>query len=617
VSYVSGNYQIELWLRYSEFDGYGPFTIYVMLNETYHYNQTESLNINILGLTTSQIESPIQDQTYDSDEILTIVLSYDDSIKSVPIDIANIQWKVGLGGTLSNENVSFNVVSENYEIELWLSSVEFDEYGSFIIYFELNKANYYNNTESLALNILGLTTSQIDNPSQDQTFYSNETLLIELSFDDFIKGIPILGATIEWKVGNMGNYSNAGVSYPGTGNYEISILLSLPDFDGHGPFTIYINLNKTNYYNQTESLNFNVIGLTSISIVNITQYQQQLSLNGSIYEAQAGENMTIYANFINLYPNKVIIGAVGILTFNGEDYMSFGNLNGTFGWEINAYLLPFGLYNFSITFNKTFHENSTSLYEVRVNNLIAKIRSIQKPVEVRQGDSFDLTLELYYELYNEFAINNANISLIIDFGPSTSIKYSLTNSSGIAHYKIAVPDNAIRIIITAFYSGNGTYTSASLEITDIELIPVEEGGIPFGILIFIIIGSSLGVVLISVIILKKKAKKKNLVPEKEVPVKPESKTTEKSKLTSTEEIKEKIVEVSKTESAGEPKEKIVETSKPVSMDETKEKKNEHSKPTSTGENIEKTIETPKSTSSEKKKVKKVKKAEKSKSKKAK
>jgi len=598
VTYVSGNYQIVLWLSYSEFNGYGPFTIYLMLNKTYYYNQTESLNINILGLTSSQIDSPTQDQTYDSDVILTIVLSYDDSVKSVPIDNANILWKVGLGGTLSSENVSYNAVSENFDIILWLSSNEFTGYGSFIIYFELNNTNYYNNTETLSLSILGLTLSQIDNPSQDQTFYSNETLLIELSFDDNIKGIPVLNAAIEWKVGIMGIYSSVGVSYPGTGNYIISILLSSPEFDGHGPFTIYITLNKTSYYNQTESLNINLIGFTSISIINITQYQQQLSLNSSIYEAQAGENMTVYANFINEYPNKVIIGAVGILTFNGEDYMSLGDLNGVFEWEINAYQLSNGLYNFNISFNKTFYENSTRIFEFRINNLIAKIRSIQRPVEVRQGDSFDLTLELYYELFDEYAINNANISLIIDFGLSTSIKYTLTDSSGIAHYRIDVPDNAIRINITAFYSGNGTYTSASLEITDIELIPVEEGGIPFGILIIIIIGSSLGVVLTSVIILKKKAKKKSLIPEKEVSVKPESKTTEKSKPTSTEEIKEKITEASKTESAEEPKEKMVETSKPVSTEENKEK----------------TIETPKSTSTKKKKVKK---AEKSKSKKAK
>ncbi|MFX1495020.1 MAG: hypothetical protein ACFFBZ_12110 [Promethearchaeota archaeon] len=601
VTYVSGNYQIELWLRNSEFDGYGPFTIYMILNKTYYYNQTKLLNFTILGLTSSQVESPAQDQTYDSDEIVIIVLSFDDIVKNIPIDTANIQWKVGILGTLSNENVSYNAVSENFEIELWLRHSEFDGYGPFIIYIELNKTNYYNRTESLNLSILGLTAKHIDHPSPDQTFYSNETLIIELSFDDYIKGIPIIDATIEWKVGITGIFSNIGVSYPGTGNYEISILLSSPEFDGHGPFTIYISLNKTYYYNQTESLNFILIGLTSINIINITQYNQLISLNGSIYEAQAGENMTVYANFINDYPNKIITGAIGILNFNGEDYMSFGNIDGIYDWEINTNSLPFGLYNFSITFNKIYYENSTKIYQFRINNLIAKIKSIQKPDNVKQGDSFDISLKLYYELYDEYPINNANISLVVDFGISISFMDAFTNSSGITSFIIDVPKDAIRIIITASYSGNGTYTSASLEITDIELILVEDGTFPLENLLLIIIGVSIGVVLTGVLILRKRKKKKKLLAKDEEPVKPKS----------VEEPKKKIIEASRTPSTEDTKETSNKKPKPASPEINKEKITEESEPISVEDTKENTNKTVKPVSTEKKKAKK---AEKSKNK---
>jgi len=598
VTYVSGDYQIELWLRHSKFDGYGPFTIYFMLNRTHYYNQTESLNFIILGLTSSQVESPAQDQTYDSDEIVIVVLSFDDIVKNIPIDTANIQWKVGILGTLSNENVSYNAVSENFEIELWLRSSKFDGYGPFTIYIELNKTNYHNSTESLNLSILGLTAKQIDRPSPDQTFYSNETLIIELSFDDYIKGIPITDATIEWKVGITGIYSNAGVSYPGTGNYEISILLSSPELDGHGPFTIYISLNKIHYYNQTESLNINLIGLTSINIINITQYNQLISLNGSIYEAQAGENMTVYANFINDYPNKIITGAIGILTFNGEDYMSFGNIDGIYAWEINTNSLTFGLYNFNITFNKIYYENSTNLYEFKVNNLIAKIKSIQKPGHVRQGDSFDISLKLYYELYEEYPINNANLSLMVDFGISISFMDAFTNSSGITSYKINVPKDAIRIIITASYSGNGTYTSASLKITDIELIFVEDGTFPLETLLLIIIGVSIGVILTGVLIFMKKKKKKKLLAKDEVPVNPKS----------VEGTKEKIIEASKPPSTEDTKEISNETPKPTSREINREKITEESEPISIEDTKESADETLKPVSTEKKKVKKAKKS---------
>ncbi|MFX1588905.1 MAG: hypothetical protein ACFFC1_12165, partial [Promethearchaeota archaeon] len=541
VTYNTGNYEIELWLRASEFDGYGPFTIYFMLNKTNYYNQTESLNINILGLSISQIDSPAQDQTYDSDAILTIVVSFDDLMKVLPIDSANIQWKVGVGSSYSSTNVTYN--TGNYEIELWLRASEFDGYGPFTIYFMLNKTNYYNQTESLNIIILGLTTAQIDSPAQDQTYDSDAILTIVVSFDDSVKSLPITSADIQWKVGIGGSYSSTNVTYT-TGNYEIELWLRHSEFDGYGPFTIYFMLNKTYYYNQTEFLNINVIGLTSINIMNITQYNQLLSLNGSIYEGQAGENMTIYANFINDYPYKLITGAIGILTFNGIDYMSMGNIDGIYEWEINTSSLPFGIYNFNITFNKTYYENSTKIYNFRLNNLIAKIKSIQQPLSVKQGNSFDLSLKLYFELYQEYPIHYANLTITIDFGTSSSFLYAFTNTSGITNYKIAVPINAIRIIITASYSGNGTYTPASLEITDIQLIPLEDEKFPLGILLLFVIVGTIGVALPGILIVRKKLKKKKLLTKEEIPVKEKP----------MKENKGKFSEISKPESHDEKKE---------------------------------------------------------------
>ena len=152
--------------------------------------------------------------------IIIIVLSFDDLVKSTPIDSADIRWKVGVGGSYFVTNITFN--AGNYEVELWLRHSEFEGYGSFTIYLMINKTHYYNQTETLDINIIGLTVSNIDSPAQDQTFYSNETLLLELSFDDSVKATPISGAQIEWKVGNTGTYTSIGVSYPGTGNYPLA-----------------------------------------------------------------------------------------------------------------------------------------------------------------------------------------------------------------------------------------------------------------------------------------------------------------------------------------------------------------------------------------------------------
>jgi hypothetical protein len=415
-------------------------------------------------------------------------------------------------GTYSSINVSY--VGGNYQIELWLRYSEFDGYGPFTLYFMLNKTNYHNQTQTLDINILGLSIFQIDNPISDETFYSNETLTIELSYDDFIKGVPIIGAVIQWKVGLMGTYSNINVSYA-SGNYQIELWLRHSLFDGFGPFTLYFLLNKTHYYNQTGSLNVNLIGLTSINIINITQYNQSISLNGSIYEAQAGANLTLFANFINDYPHKIITNAIGILTFNGEDYISLGGTNGIYGWEINTISLVFGVYDFNITFIKENYENITKVYNFRINNLIAKIEALEKPISVKQGASFSLSLKLYYELYDEYSISNANLSIRIDFGTSTSFQYLFTNASGMSSFEINVPTNALIINITAYYPGNGTYTSASLEISDIVLIPLQDDD-SFPLLPLIVLSAAIFSILAGAIFIRSRSKKKKASIKAEV-----------------------------------------------------------------------------------------------------
>jgi len=395
VTYASGDYQIEVWLSYSEFDGYGPFTIYIILNKTNYYNQTESLNINILGLTASQIDSPAQDQTYDSDEIVTIALSYDDSVKSIPINNADIQWKVGLGGTYSSANVTY--VSGNYQIELWLSYSEFDEYGSFIIYLMLNKTSYYNQTESLNINILGLSISQIDSPAQDQTYNSDEIVTIILSYDDSIKSIPIDNADVQWKVGLGGIYSGVNVTYV-SGNYQIELWLSYSEFDGYGSFTIYIMLNKTNYYNQTESLNINILGLTASQIDSPAQDQTYNS----------DEIVTIVLSYDDIVKDIPINVTYVAGDYQIELWLSYSELDG-YG--------PFTIY---MMLNKTFYNNQTESLNINILGLTTS--QIDSPSQDQTYDSDEIvTIVLSYDdPVKSISIDNADIQWKVGLGGSYS-----------------------------------------------------------------------------------------------------------------------------------------------------------------------------------------------------
>ena len=72
--------------------------------------------------------------------------------------------------------------------------------------------------------------------------------------------------------------------------------------------------------NQSEEINIKLFGLTSLNLINLTEYNIIISLNGTIYEAYTGQNITIYANFVCLYPYSLIKGALGLLKFNGIFY---------------------------------------------------------------------------------------------------------------------------------------------------------------------------------------------------------------------------------------------------------------------------------------------------------
>ncbi|MHA1336545.1 MAG: hypothetical protein ACTSPW_12470 [Promethearchaeota archaeon] len=155
------------------------------------------------------------------------------------------------------------------------------------------------------------------------------------------------------------SFSNTNVSFISGTGWRIRIWLSNPAFDGYGPFTIRIDMNKTNYYNSTELLNIRVIGLTNLELINLTQYNQLVRLNDSVYEAFLGDNITIYADFRNVMLNSLISGALGNVSFNGKNYINTTDDNGIYSWEINTSSLSAGRYSFTLTFNKTYYYNKS------------------------------------------------------------------------------------------------------------------------------------------------------------------------------------------------------------------------------------------------------------------
>ncbi|KKN35371.1 hypothetical protein LCGC14_0784240, partial [marine sediment metagenome] len=103
-----------------------------------------------------------------------------------------------------------------------------------------------------------------------------------------------------------------------------------------------------------------VIGIMSYKIINLTQFDQPIILNGTIYEVYLGENITICLTLLDFHTNEIITGAFGNLTFNNKSFTySDVNNDGLYFWEINTNQLSVGRYNLSITFSDINHQQIT------------------------------------------------------------------------------------------------------------------------------------------------------------------------------------------------------------------------------------------------------------------
>ena len=211
---------------------------------------TGTFNINITGLSTANIVGPAQ-TNYDSIEFFTIVLYFNNTMNGTSIKGATVTWSLSPGGPFVSTNVS--ETAGVYSIEIWVRDAMFDDYGNFTFYIRLNQTYYYNKSVTFEIKITGLTTSNIDTPTQYQIFDSDILLSVILSFNDSVKGIRIQSANISWSLSIAGPFVFTNVT-ENAGVYNISLWLRDPMFALYGNFSLYIRLNKSYHYNGTQTL---------------------------------------------------------------------------------------------------------------------------------------------------------------------------------------------------------------------------------------------------------------------------------------------------------------------------------------------------------------------------
>ena len=267
IDFGNGYYNITVNCSDSIFTNYGPYTIEVDMNKSYHYNQTDSFNINITGKTALTISKWPNKLFYYSDEIFNITAYFNDTSRNQGINQSIIIVEVE-GGLYLNSSVNVTRIIDlgdgSYNITINCSDSIFDSYGQFNLKINATRQNYYYGEVFNISIIRGNTTLTILNPSPNSEYQSDQTFNITIEYIDKVTTDGIAGAMINYSIsGNDPLWENVTDNLDGT--YNITIYLSHPNFTSYGNIDIIINASKQDYNNLSRTLTINRIITTTIT----------------------------------------------------------------------------------------------------------------------------------------------------------------------------------------------------------------------------------------------------------------------------------------------------------------------------------------------------------------
>jgi len=267
IAYIgSGQYNITISADDSDFNGYGVKQLIVNTSRQYYHNQSESINIKILGETSlSGVRIPDQ-AYYTAAETFSISVYYRDTVKSLGITGADVD--IDVDGTIYSPVWSDNA-DGYYNITIECSDAIFSNYKVFAIRINVSLVNYYNQTTTLNTLIVGNESLTVLAPNSGAVYITGQSFDIALEYIDTILSTGIDGATIEYSLDGGSTYKSTLVTPLGSGRYNITINVNDPDFVSYGFVDIYIDASKQFYENRSTTYTFHRQITTQITPLNI------------------------------------------------------------------------------------------------------------------------------------------------------------------------------------------------------------------------------------------------------------------------------------------------------------------------------------------------------------
>ncbi len=367
----NGNYTINIDCNDTDFGDSGLFSIMINASKHYYNNDTETVEITIIGETDLKLSKFPDKLSYNSSEIFNITAYFNNTVRNKGIDGASIDVEID-GVSYTPLLLPDNYAQGYYNITIECNAIGFDVYGSRPIVVIINLTHYYNQSETIYAYVIGETELTADRYPNIAFYNSTKTFNITAYFNDTPRSQGINGATISVKIKGTA-YPNALIHPFGQGYYNITIECNTFQFGDYGPATITVNASKIHFDNDSINIPVNVRGNSALQVTKAP---------ASSYSSKDIFNITVYFN--DTARNDPITNADLTIEVNETIYDTY--------WED----LLNGFYNITINCSDSiFADKGYGDFIVRINS--SKIYFYNKSTEVsfNVGAETDLTYSLF------------------------------------------------------------------------------------------------------------------------------------------------------------------------------------------------------------------------------
>ncbi|MFX0023224.1 MAG: hypothetical protein ACFE9S_12935 [Candidatus Hermodarchaeota archaeon] len=440
----NGNYRISIDCNDADFSAYGPNFIEINASKTYYNNQSEVIQITIIGET--NLDGSILKYSFDSTEIFNVSLFFNNTVKD--IGVSGAIRNVYLNSTPYTPISNFDYGDGNYNITIDCDNDYFDSqgYGYFNVSVTVEKQYYYNQSVEFIIYVTGetsLSTSKFPDPSIGY-YNSDEIFNITVYYQDIGRAEGINGGLVKVYVKEVSatqyqEYTPIEIDPFGVGYYNITIDCSDPLFNPYGKYNIKINVTKSHYYLAEDILEEIVVGNTTLTI---------LSPTGTISYLE-NEIFDIIIEYEDHTLSSGIIGAeishnINNAGFRFDNWVD--NLDGTYTITIDVgdsdFGTEYGNIDIIIGANKTNYINLTRTFTFE-RQILTQILPTNSPslVQVIRGINVTYTFNYTDRIGNP-------IDKYDDFQPTTPLnnfEWYLWNEGG-GYYTIDIDTSNVVVI---------------------------------------------------------------------------------------------------------------------------------------------------------------------------